>query len=272
LTDPPSPLGDDTPALFLQEGDHLVPTVSTVGPWRPDALHGAAVAALFAGVFERPDRTVARITVDLLHSVPLKPLRLAVTDVSTGRRVQRRSAVLSDGERAVAQATAVYVAQTEVDLPETTTSRPAPQSAGDVTPPPRDLALLPESRTGWAGFENRALAIHTESEDRSELRGWFRLLVPAIAGHPVSGLQIALAAADYTSGGTALVLSLQRWSFASLDLTVTLTRPPEGDWIGLVAPRALLGKAGIGISTSVLHDARGVFGRCIQTQFVQALS
>lgn len=61
------------------------------------------------------------------------------------------------------------------------------------TPDFSDLGLKEDYLAGWVGFENQALALHTEAEGRSLFRGWFRLLVPAIAGQPVTGLQVALA-------------------------------------------------------------------------------
>ena len=81
----------DMSALFIPEGECLVPTAFAVGPWRPDALHGGAVAALFAAALESEDRALARVTVDLLAAVRLHPLRLEVNDESAGRKVQRRS-------------------------------------------------------------------------------------------------------------------------------------------------------------------------------------
>jgi Thioesterase-like superfamily len=100
------------------------------------------------------------------------------------------------------------------------------------------------------------------------MRGWFRLLHPAIAGQPLTGLQMAIAAADYTSGGTALVLSWKQWTFASTDLTVNLTRRPTGDWIGLAA-KSTVGLGGIGVATGVLHDSVGEVAHCTQTQFIE---
>jgi Thioesterase-like superfamily len=76
-------------------------------------------------------------------------------------------------------------------------------------------------------------------------------------------------AADYTSGGTAVVLPLKRWTFVSTDLTVNLARRPIGDWIGL-AVRSTLGTTGIGIASGILHDAAGGLGHCTQTQFIEA--
>lgn len=266
----PSLGGEDVAALFVQDGSQLLPTAWAIGPWSPDALHGGAIAALFAAVLDRPGCTVARINLDLLRAVGVRPLRLEVSAVGRGRRVQRSTAVLHDDDGPVAQGTSVYVADAGISLPEGALEpRPFPSAAG--TAPPLELAPLPESRSGWVGFENQALALHTEAEGRSLFRGWFRLLVPAIAGQPVTGLQMALAAADYTSGGSAIVLSLKRWSFVSLDLTVNLMREPRSEWVGLEAPKSLLGPTGVGVGTSVLYDAAGVFGHCAQTQFVQAI-
>ncbi len=262
---------DDIDALFVPEGTGLVPTVMAVGPWRPDALHGAAVAALFAAALDREDTTVARITMDLGAAVRLGPLRLELEDLGGGRRVQRRRAVLHDSERAVARASALYVASSSTEHPGGTAAA-NPRSATDPTAPPKPLALLPESRAGWPGFENRAMALHTQRGEDVAFEGWFQLLAPAIAGRPMTGLQLALSAADYSSGGTAVVLSLKKWSFMSLDLTVNLTRQAVGDWVGLRADKSTLGNRGIGIAASVLHDESGVFGHCTQTQLVQRIA
>ncbi len=255
---------DDVEALFVPDGEHLVPTVFSVGPWRPDALHGSAVAALFGALLDEEGVTVARVTMDLLGAVRLTPLRVTIAEGGGGRRVRRRTATLHDGERDVAQATALYVGSSSIELPESarTEVRPAP---------PEPLLLLPESRTGWPGFENRSMEVFTSRERRDAMYGWFRLVVPAISGGPVSGLQSTLAAADYTSGGTVLVLPMKRWAFMSTDLTVNLVRPLVGDWVGLTAGPSAVADTAVGVASSVLHDEAGVFGRCAQTQFLQAL-
>jgi Acyl-CoA thioesterase C-terminal domain/Acyl-CoA thioesterase N-terminal domain len=253
---------DDVSALFVPEGKDLVPTTFAVGPWRPDAVHGSAVAALFAAALDEPEATVARITMDLLGAVPLQPLRMTVRDVEGGRRVRRRTALLHHEDRVVAQATALLVTES-ADL-----GLPAREGSGSSDPPPKALALLPASRAGWDGFESQSMALHTAHEGSRTMLGWFRLLHPAIAGQPLTGLQMLLAAADYTSGGTAVVLSLKRWTFVSTDLTVNLTRRPTGDWIGLAAT-STLGPAGIGVATGVLHDAAGEMAHCTQTQFIE---
>jgi hypothetical protein len=252
----------DVEALFVPEGDLLVPTVFAVGPWRPDALHGSAVAALMASALDKPECTVARITVDLLGAVPLRPLRLDPGEEQGGRRVQRRTVVLSDARRPLARATAVYVAHSSVATPGNVLS--------DLEGPD-DLSLLPESRAGWPGFESRAMALRTERTDEGTMRGWFRLQVPTVAGQPMTSIESAVAAADYTSGGTNLILSLKKWMFMSVDLTVSFVRRPVGDWVGLEAPASLLGELGVGIASAVMKDCEGLFARVAQTQLIHAI-
>jgi Thioesterase-like superfamily len=67
------------------------------------------------------------------------------------------------------------------------------------------------------------------------------------------------------------MLSLKKWSFMSLDLTVNMTRPAIGDWVGVRADKSTLGD-GIGVAASELHDEKGAFGRCTQTQLVQRIA
>jgi hypothetical protein len=164
--------------------------------------------------------------------------------------------------RTLARANALYLTPSETETP----------TNGPVGPePPGSLVPLPESRAGWPGFESRAMALRTERTDAGHMRGWFRLLVPAIAGQPLSTFQSAVAAADYTSGGTNLVLSLKQWLFMSVDLTVNFSRRPEGDWVGLESPPSILGSSGVGIASSELYDRDGRFGRVAQTQLIQPI-
>jgi hypothetical protein len=262
----------DVPALFVEDGLNLVPTTYAIGPWRPDTLHGSAVAALFGSVLDRADATVARVTVDILTSLRLGPLSLSLSEEEGGRRVLRRVAVLHGPDRPVARASALYILNSpeSAGASESAAARTAdhgePEGAG---PPPEPLVTLPEGRAGWPGFENTAMALHTTRSEHGEMLGWFRLLVPPLVGHPARGLPSTLASADYTSGATYMVLSIKRWTFMSTDLTLNLVRAPVGDWVGLTAGPALIGDSGVGLAAGVLHDESGSFARCSQTQFIQ---
>ena len=82
------------------------------------AVHGSAVAALFAAALDKPGANVARITMDLFGTNPLGALQLTVSEIEGGRRVRRRVALLQHEDRVVARAVALLIAESpDLDFP-----------------------------------------------------------------------------------------------------------------------------------------------------------
>jgi hypothetical protein len=80
-------------------------------------------------------------------------------------------------------------------------------------------------------------------------------------------LQHLLVMTDAASGISA-ALDWERATFANVDLTVALHRPPEGDWLGMDA-RTVLGGSGAAQCYAVLFDEAGPIGRSTQSLFVE---
>ncbi len=102
------------------------------------------------------------------------------------------------------------------------------------------------------------------------LRLWLPLLVPVVATVPLSGAQQAVAVADYASIATSARLSYRGWSFLNAELTVHLTRDPQGPWVGLDC-EGVVQRVGAGLSTARLYDAAGRLGQSAQTLVVEHL-
>ena len=75
----------------------------------------------------------------------------------------------------MARASALYVTPIHQELP---------QLEEEIIAPPADLALLPESRAGWPGFESLALALHTAAAERRRPRVGFACLCLRSPGSP----------------------------------------------------------------------------------------
>ena len=60
------------------------------------------------------------------------------------------------------------------------------------------------------------------------------------------------------------------WMFPNVDLQIHLYRRPAGQWLGLDT-RVSFGTDGIGLTSSVLHDESGPFGRSEQILTVRPL-
>ena len=129
---------------------------------------------------------------------------------------------------------------------------------------------MPSTLPDYAAFHNQAVDIRFVGgrfDRRGPATGWFRLRYPVVAGEEVSPVQRVVAAADFGNGISA-ELDFRTDLFINPDLTVSLTRPPEGEWVCLDA-RTRFGSPGIGSAESVLWDERGRIGRSVQNLLVE---
>ena len=95
---------------------------------------------------------------------------------------------------------------------------------------------------------------------------WIRFRVPLVEGERPTPVQRAAAAADFGNGVSA-ALDWSEHAFINPDLTIHLVRPPRGEWVGLDS-RTIVETDGVGLATSVLHDADGVLGHAAQALIV----
>ncbi|TDC58624.1 thioesterase family protein [Actinomadura sp. KC345] len=263
--------GKHEAALFERDGSRVVPTDRARGPWRRDALHGGAVAALLAHAVDVPGRTPARLTIDLLGPVPDAPLTLAVTAPEGGKRVVRQEITLLADGAPVARAHCVAVRRSDLDLPEGATDHPDPFAGAPVP----DLSTpTPGAReaVGWDCFDSSAIRVHgLASPDVGQGAAglWVNLLVPVIAGEPTPAIARVAAAADYASTATNMRLDRRRWSFMNTELTLHLSREPAASWVGLVAA-GVVQPVGAGLSVATIYDSAGRLGQSAQALVVEA--
>jgi hypothetical protein len=62
-----------------------------------------------------------------------------------------------------------------------------------------------------------------------------------------------------------------QWMFPNTDLQIHMHRVPKGRWLGLEAVQQY-GAGGIGITSAVLHDVYGPFGRSEQILTIRQIS
>ena len=234
----------------------------TRGPWSFDHQHGGPPSALLARALEAAaaPRRVVRITLDLLRPVPLGELSLRVEPAEGGARVRRlRGVLLAEGREVLrAEALALRVAEDPVPPHGVAGLSPGPEGV-----PPAGLDFFP-----WEEGYHRAVEARyvRGAWGEASVGLWMRQRVPLVAGEVPSPLQRTLVLADAASGITA-ALPIRRWTWLNPDLTVTLHRPPEGEWIGMEATMLAEGN-GSGLVRTTLHDRRGPTGGALQTLLV----
>ncbi len=120
-------------------------------------------------------------------------------------------------------------------------------------------------------FHSLAMASAGTRAGPRSLKLWLRLVMPIVAGEMITGTQRAVAAADYASGGTSERLAFDHWSYMNADLTVGLSRPVRGEWIGMSC-EGIVQPTGTGLSIGAIHDSDGRLGQSAQSLVVEARS
>ena len=250
-------------AFFILEGDCLVPTVLTRGPWSPIHQHGGPPSAVMARAIEQaagePDSLqLTRFTVDFIRPVPMEPLTVSVEQVRDGRRARGYAATLSAAGQVVARATALVVRTEQVAPPPVPVQEPLLPSPADAAP--FEFPFFRDPVGYHTGVETR---MARGSFGSGRAAAWMRLRVPLVLGEAPSPAQRVLVVADSGSGVGAAFGPARSVSFINADLTVSLYRLPEGEWVGLDVVTALE-PHGIGLTRTGLYDVRGPIGEGLQ--------
>ncbi|MFG2603321.1 thioesterase family protein [Streptomyces sp. NPDC048514] len=257
-------------AFYEREADdRFLPTGYTRGPWDAGSQHAGPPAALLALAAERrpggrPDMRVARLTYEITRPVPIRPLTVITRVLRAGRSVELVEVALTpDGGKEVMRATALLMKTVPDSVPRIS---PGPQVPGPGALPPKPFFPVP-----WEQGYHTAMDVRFA--DGSFLApgpatAWLRMRVPLVAGEEITPLSRVLTAAD-SGNGISAELDFRRHVFVNADLTVSLHRHPEGEWVCLDA-RTMVDGAGIGLAESALHDEKGPIGRSTQSLYVTA--
>jgi len=251
-------------AFFLRDGDTLVPTELTRGPWDPGAQHAGPPAALLGTALEacerRDEAIVVRATFEILKPVPLKPLTVDTRVLRPGRSVQLLAGTLSASGEEIVRAQAVRIRTVDLPVPEPESNPPpGPEQGKPARYFPVEIGVgyhtAMECRFVRGNFDEIGSAV-----------AWMRMRYPLIAGEPVRPLARVLIAAD-SGNGVSSALDFRRFIFINPDLTVYLHRHPEGEWVCLDAATTVSAK-GVGLAASKLYDRTGPLGRGLQSLFI----
>jgi len=253
-------------AIYRVDGQRVDTSPNAAGPWDATMQHGSAPSALVIWAAESiptpVPMQVVRLTIDLMRPVPVAPLTFETEVLREGRKIQLCEVRLLAGGVLVVRASVLKIRSQAMALPPDVADAP-------VTLPGPEAGLPIEPRFRRPSF--------IDGVSTSIVRGgfitvgpgaiWYRADRPIVENAPISQVMRAVIAADF-SNGTSSVLDFNKWTFINADLTVSLSRPPVGEWI-LLDAESWIGPDGAGIAASRLGDAKGYFGRAVQSLVIE---
>lgn len=235
-------------------------TIHAQGAWNDHEQHMAPVSGLLVHCLEshepRPELRIARVSYDILGLIPFGVFDVTTRTVRAGRTIELIEAELSVEGRVAVRASAWRLQRTDTTAISAIEDERMPGPGGLD-----DDASFAEWPGGYIrSFEARLAPGHRAGRGRA----WLRPLHPLVDNEPVSDLARLLGVADTTNGIATRVPPVPGgWAFPNVDLQVHLYREPAGEWLGL-ENSVSFGADGIGLTSTVLHDTSGPFGRAEQ--------
>lgn len=244
----------------------FIPTEHVGGAWVEDEQHIGPVIGLIAHAVEvdhaarRPQQQLqlARLSCDILGTLPLEPFDLSVSVLRPGRTIELVEATLSHAGRTAVIARAWFSqAYATAEIAAT----PLPR-----IPPPEELPAWDPTQV-WPGGFIRSLELRREEQEPGRAQFWVHSDLDLVASEKVSATAKALGLIDVSNGMTVRQ-PIDEVAFPNVDLTAHLFRLPAPGWTGFDTAVSF-GPTGLGATTTVLHDAHGPFGMHTQSLTVR---
>lgn len=242
-------------------------TVHAQGAWNPQEQHMAPVAGLLVKALEqfqaREGMRLTRFNFDILGMIPGGQFVIETSMLRAGKTIELLQAEFISVGRVAVRLTAWRMRTLNTDAvaacEDTPMGTPADAKAWD------GMAM-------WPGGFIESLEIRVLDGYRpGRGRAWLKAGYPLVADEAGTDLSSLLGVADTANCIVARAKpGPGGYMFPNVDLSIHVYREPVGQWLGLDT-QVTFGHDGIGLTSSVLHDVAGPFGRSEQTLTIRPL-
>jgi hypothetical protein len=258
---------DSRMPYFERLGHHRFRATEHVsGAWDPGQQHIAPALGLLVHAIEldrdrrRDDSLqVGRLSYDILGTVPVDAVDVAVRVARPGRTIELVEASLRHAGR-------------DVVLLRAWLLQPADNQRFEGTrlsrmKPPADLPPW-DPTTVWPGGFIASVEVRRAEEEPGRAQFWVRTATPLLEDEPVSDLARFAGLLDIANGMTVRAAPSEV-AFPNVDLTAHFFDQPRGGWVGFDTTVSF-GATGLGLTSSVVHDSDGPIGTVAQVLTVRA--
>ena len=245
---------------------HYEPLLPAQGAWNAHEQHMAPATGVMCAELEafmpREDLRIGRVGLDILGLIPLQPFSISTKVLRPGKTIELIEATMVANGRAciVARAWRMQISDTRAIAGTEDRDIKRPEELADWT-----------GMKQWAGGFIESMQFKADAERRAGKGAvWMNNDLEKIEGQTTSSFVHLLGMVD-TANGIVPRAKPGEWVFPNLDLHIDLLRLPQGKWLGLDTCQQY-GSDGIGLTSSVLHDELGVFGRSEQILTLRPMS
>lgn len=237
---------------------HYQPLQAAQGAWNEHEQHMAAATGIICAELEqfqpRSDVRIGKINLDIWGLIPLQAFTITTKIIRAGRTIELLESTMAANGRTCIVARAWRMQTSD-------TSAIAGIEDRDIV----SFDGLPDwtGMNVWGGGFIQSVRFKTNDERRAGAGiVWLSNDLDMIEGQTTPDWVRLMGMVD-TANGIVTRAQPNEWAFPNLDLNIDLLRLPQGKWLGLDTVQQY-GSDGIGLTSSVLHDELGVFGRSEQ--------
>ena len=236
------------------------PLIHAQGAWNEHEQHMAPATGIICAELEqfspRVDMRIARISLDIFGLIPLEQFSISTQIIRPGKTIELIESTMSAKGRIciVARAWRMLIQDT--------------RNVAEI----EDKSILqPEQFEPWLGMQTwpggfiQSIETRNQPDQHRHGKGtvWATTTKDMIEGKETSDFVRLMGIADIANGIAPRQELPFSWGFPNLDLQLHMYRLPQGKWLGIEGVQQY-GIDGVGLSSAVLHDIYGPFGRSEQ--------
>ena len=234
-------------------------THHTQGAWNTHEQHMAPASGIIARELEsfqpRDDMRIGRISYDIFGLIPVGEFNITTQIIRPGKTIELIESIMQ------AQGKTCIVARVW---------RMCTQDSSEVAALEDQAIHHPDTLPSWDGISHwpggyiKSLEAKIDQNHRPG-KGivWLNNAIEMVENQPTSDFVHLMGMVDTANGTAPRQGNKIAWAFPNLDLQIHLHRYPTGQWLGLETTQQY-GSDGIGITSAILHDVQGPFGRSEQ--------
>jgi|SRR5690625_537156 len=235
------------------------PTMHAQGAWNEHEQHMAPASGLLAAEIEqfspKENMRYGRLSFDIWGLIDLSEFTIETQVIRPGRTIELIEATLRSGEKTLIVARAWRMLTQDTSTIAGLEDKP--------TQHPEELPVW-HGMKRWSGGYIASIETRKGPQHRAG-KGiiWVTNDKAMVKGHKTSDFAHLIGMVDTANGIVPRQQEDFQWAFPNLDLQIHMYRQPQGKWLGLETVQQY-GTDGIGLTSSVLHDVHGPFGRSEQ--------
>ena len=229
------------------------------GAWNPHEQHMAPATGLLCAELEqfqpRSDMRIGRVSLDIFGLIVFGEFTITTRMIRAGKTIE-----LMESEMQANGKTCIVARAWKMMTQDTTDISGLEDSAIEH---PENFPIW-EGMKDWPGGFIRSTETRCNTERRAG-KGvvWITNDLDMVENQLTSDFVHLMGMVDTANGIVSRQQPLKGWAFPNLDLQIHLHRLPQGKWLGIEAVQQF-GNDGVGITSAVLHDVQGPFGRSEQ--------